>query len=462
MRIILLSTLFFIAFSFNKLAAQAPTLSMDTLVTGLPLPMQMVSAGDGTGRFFLVMKAGTVRVYSKAFSLIGTFVTVAGVNSSANERGLLSMVFHPDYKNNGLFYVYYTNTDGNLELARYKVSNNPDIADDASKKILITIPHPVNNNHNGGELHFGKDGYLYLSTGDGGGSNDPNNNAQNTSVLLGKILRFNVNTSDVAPYYTLPPDNKFGNEVFAYGLRNPFRWSFDRLTGDMWIGDVGQDKQEEINFRPADSTNGANYGWRCYEGTANGPNMTGCGPASSYVFPVFTYPTTAANSVSVTGGVVYRGNTFIDLKGYYIAAEYYSGTFFKIKRNGNTQDTSSQRALISFPVDFMENEDGEVYVVSSGTATNGRILRLKASGAVQYKFTGNGNWNVAANWTNNKIPPASLPAGSVIIIDPVADGECVLNIEQNILPGAKLEVIDNKQFRILGNLTIQQDQIGPP
>lgn len=426
--------------------------------------MQMVNAGDGSGRFFLVLKAGGVRVYSKTFSLIGTFLTDTVVSANANERGLLSMAFHPDFINNGLFYTYYTNANGDLEMARYKISsNNPNVADTSTRKILITIPHPTNNNHNGGELHFGKDGYLYLSTGDGGGSNDVPNNAQSKTVLLGKILRFNVNTSDVAPYYTIPQDNPFGNEVFAYGLRNPFRWSFDRLTGDMWIGDVGQDKQEEINFRPADSLNGSNYGWRCYEGSVTGPNTTGCGTASNYVFPVFTYPTQAAQSISVTGGVVYRGNTYIDLKGYYIAAEYYTGVFFKIKRNSNTLDTSSQKNLLTYPVDFAEGEDGEVYVVSSGTATNGRILRLKASGAIQYKFIGNGNWSNPANWTNNKVPPTSSTINRIeIIIDPVADGECVLDINQQVSPNSMLEVKDNKKFRIIGNLNIESSSEGLP
>jgi glucose/arabinose dehydrogenase len=227
MRKALLTGLLFVTVFVNKSFAQAPTLSMDTLVTGLALPMQMVSAGDSSGRFFVVMRAGSVRVYSKTFSFIRTFLSIPNIPTNG-ERGLLSMAFHPEYKNNGFFYVYYTNADGNLEISRYRVSSNPDSADVASRKILITIPHPGQTNHNGGDLHFDKDGFLYLSTGDGGGSNDPNNNAQNTSSLLGKILRFNVNTSDVAPYYTIPPDNPFGTEVFATGLRNP---SAGVLTG---------------------------------------------------------------------------------------------------------------------------------------------------------------------------------------------------------------------------------------
>ncbi len=439
----------------NYIIAQPPTISLSPVIsTGLSSPVQFVNAGDGSGRSFIVQQGGTIRVYDKAFNFLGTFLTAPGVNSGG-ERGLLSMAFHPGYASNGFFYVYYTNTNGDLELSRFKVSSDPNIADAASKKILITIPHPTNNNHNGGELHFGNDGFLYLSTGDGGGGGDVPNNSQTTTVLLGKILRFAVNTSDVLPYYTIPADNPFGNEVFAYGLRNPFRWSFDRLTNDMWIGDVGQDAFEEINFRPADSTNGVNYGWRCYEGPNTFNNSVGCtGPITKYTFPIYTFPTEAAQNISITGGTVYRGSTFIDLQGYYLAAEFYTGALFKIKRNtpGNTLDTSTQVLTFNGITDFGENEDGELYITS---LIRNSVQRVLASGAVRYSFTGNGNWNDAANWSNNTIPPASLPSGSEILIDPAVNGECVLDIAQTISPGARLIVKDDKQFRVLGNLTIQ-------
>lgn len=452
MKQIFIVTLLVISFAGSKINAQAPILSFDTVITGLSQPIQIVNAGDGTGRIFIVQKGGGVRVYNKNYGFIRSFLVVTGISTSG-EQGLLSMAFHPDYENNGFFYVYYANTAGNLELARYKVSSNPDSADLNSRVILKTIPHPTNTNHNGGELHFGPEGYLYLSTGDGGGGGDVPNNSQNTSILLGKILRFAVDTSSIAPYYTIPTDNPFGNEVFAYGLRNPFRWSFDRLNYDMWIGDVGQDAFEEVNHRRYDSINAVNYGWRCYEGN-NTFNTSGCGPRANYTFPIYTYPLPAATSGSITGGTVYRGELYPALQGYYIATDYTSGRFYKIKYDSvaHTYDTSTQVLAPSGIVDFGETEEGELFATN---LNNGRLLRLVSAGAVQYTFTGNGNWDVATNWIANKIPPAVLPDNCKIVIRPITGGECILNIPQTIPPGTSLVVENDKQFRINGNLTIQ-------
>jgi hypothetical protein len=243
------------------------------------------------------------------------------------------------------------------------VSSNPNVADPLSKVIVITIPHSINSNHNGGELHFGTDGYLYLSTGDGGGSGDAANNAQNTSVLLGKILRFNVNTSLTSPYYTIPAGNPYSNEIYDVGLRNPFRWSFDKLTGDMWIGDVGQNSWEEIDFRAVGTNPGLNYGWRCYEGNATF-NSSGCGPVSNYIFPAYTYPITSGPA-AVTGGIVYRGAANPALQGWYIGADFYSGVFYKIFPNGiGGWITSTQTLSPIGMADFGEDENGEAYAVS--------------------------------------------------------------------------------------------------
>ncbi|UPK67425.1 PQQ-dependent sugar dehydrogenase [Chitinophaga filiformis] len=356
-------------------AAAAPQVSLRSVISsGLNAPMQFVNAGDGSKRIFIPQKAGTIRVYDSTFNFIGVFGTVSNLSTNG-ERGLLSMAFHPNYANNGFVYVYYTNTAGNLELARYHVnSGSPNTIDAASKVIVLTIPHPTNSNHNGGELHFGTDGYLYLSTGDGGGAGDVPNNAQNTSVLLGKILRLAVNTSATAPYYTIPPGNPFSNAVYAYGLRNPYRWSFDRATQDMWIGDVGQDSWEEINFRAASATAGANYGWRCYEGNA-AYNTAGCN-GTTYIFPVHAYATQNP-SASITGGVVYRGTAYPSLQGCYLGADFYSGIFYKIVPGGSGGWTVTTQTLSPTGiVDFGETESGEVYVVSH---TGNSVYRVTAN-----------------------------------------------------------------------------------
>jgi len=430
-----------------------PVLSLTPVIAGLSSPMELVHAGDGSNRIFIVQKGGSILVYNKAFAFLDTFLNITTGLTSDGERGLLSLAFHPNYASNGLFFIYYTNASGDLELARYQVSANINRADIATRVIVTTISHPVNGNHNGGELHFGNDGYLYLSIGDGGGAGDVPNNAQNINVLLGKILRFNVTTTGSPPYFTIPPTNPYGNEVFAFGLRNPSRWSFDRLTQDMWIGDVGQGAWEEINYRPADSTNGVNYGWRCFEGNASYNTTIGCnGSNTNYTFPVYTYPN--PSPAAVTGGAVYRGLTNIALKGYYIAADFYSGIFYIIKNDSVNKSwvTTTQSLSPNGMSNFGESEDGELYAVS---LFSNAVYRIESSGPKVYVFIGNGNWDDAANWSNNTVPPAVLPDQSEIIIDPVSNGECILNIPQTILAGAKMVVATNKKFRINGNLTIQ-------
>ncbi len=354
-----------------------PTLSLTPVIaTGLSSPIQFVNAADGTNRIFIVQKGGTIRLYDQNYNFLSVFLTLSGISTSG-EQGLLSLVFHPNYATNGFFFVYYVNGSGNLEISRFHVSGNPNLADPASQVVVLTIPHPTNTNHNGGELHFGSDGYLYLSTGDGGGGGDVPNNAQNTSVLLGKILRLAVNTSLIAPYYTIPAGNPYNNEIYALGLRNPFRWSFDRQTQDMWIGDVGQNEYEEINYRAAASTLGANYGWRCYEADSV-YNITGCGNMSNYVFPVYNYP--ILNTASVVGGVVYRGSTYVALQGYYVSADFYSGNFYLIIPNGGGGWTTTIQSAVQTTVsDFGETENGELFAVS---LSSNAVYRISANGAV--------------------------------------------------------------------------------
>ena len=305
--------------------------------------------------------------------LLGTFLTVTGI-STGGEQGLLSMAFHPDYETNGFFWVYYTNTAGNLEVSRYRVSaGNANQADAASRQVVITISHPTFSNHNGAKLNFGSDGFLYFATGDGGSGGDPANNAQNGGNLLGKMLRINVSTGTTAPFYTIPASNPFvanpaiADEIWALGLRNPFRWSFDRTNGDMWIGDVGQDAREEINYRAAASTGGINYGWRCYEG--NLPfNTNGCQAQSNYVFPVYDYANPSPGQASVTGGYVYRGTSYPAMQGFYFATDVYSGNLYRI--NASNFTTTIQTGLPNLVVGFGETENGdELLAVSlNGTA----------------------------------------------------------------------------------------------
>ena len=430
-----------------------PTISLTSVITGLSQPMQFVNAGDGSNRIFIPQKTGEIKVFDKNFASLGTFLTVSGI-STDGERGLLSLCFHPQYKTNGLFFVYYTNSSGDLEVARYKIGSGNDstnLARPSSKKIVITIPHPTYGNHNGGTLRFGRDGFLYLSTGDGGSGGDPSNNAQNTSVLLGKMLRLNVNTSETAPYYTIPPTNPFRNEILSYGLRNPFRWNFDRLTGDMWIGDVGQSAFEEINRCSKDSLVGINFGWRCYEGNAV-YNATGC-TGTNYKFPVYAYPNPSVGS-SVVGGTVYRGETYLAMKGYYLAVDFNKSNLFKIKFDSTnySYNISTQAMFPTGISDFGETESGEIFVTN---LYGGSVSRVQSNGPIQYTFIGNGNWTNPANWSNNTVPPSTTLTGSIIAIRPIVGGECIVNVPITIAVGTKILIENQKVLRMSSNLTFQ-------
>lgn len=372
-----LHTLLFFCLALRASVAQ-PTIAFDPVITGLSSPMQLVHAGDGSNRIFMVQKGGTILVYDNNYINIGTFLTVTGL-LTGGEQGLLSLAFHPNYETNGFFFVYYVNAAGDLEIKRFQVSTNPNIANAASGVVVLTIPHPGQSNHNGGELHFGTDGYLYLSTGDGGSGNDPNNNAQNTAVLLGKILRINVNTSETAPFYTNPANNPYPagdvpkNEIFAIGLRNPFRWSFDRQTNDLWIGDVGQGSEEEINHKTAATISGANFGWRCYEGD-NAHLTGGCLPVTQFHFPVHTYTTGSTAGRSVVGGVVYRGMSNPLMQGYYVGADYFSGDIHVVGPVDDPEMTTTvQTSVYTGISDFGETENGEIFAVS---LTGGTVYAL--------------------------------------------------------------------------------------
>ena len=362
---------------FIQTTTAQPIIQLQTFATGFTRPISIASAGDE--RLFIVEQRGMIHILDAQGQTLPTpFLDIRSrVNSASNERGLLGLAFHPDYAENGFFYVNYTNTAGHTRIARYQVSeNNPDVADPESELIIMAVNQPFSN-HNAGDISFGPDGYLYFGLGDGGSGGDPQNHGQNRMSLLGKMIRIDVDNGEP---YSIPPDNPFANddftrdEIWALGLRNPWRFSFDRLTGDMWIADVGQNAWEEINFQPASSTGGENYGWRCYEGN-NTYNTSGCLPASAYTFPIHVYPNNFANGCSVTGGYVYRGSNFSDLSGHYIYADYCSGRIWALTPDGDggwTNRLLMQGASTQYAA-FGENQNGELFLAARNS---GIILRV--------------------------------------------------------------------------------------
>ena len=342
------------------------------------LPLFLTHSGDGTNRIFVVQQRGIIKVFpnDSMTTNVQNFIDLSNiVSSSGNERGLLGLAFHPNYSSNRYFFVYYTRqSDGALRISRFTTqSGNPNKADSLSELNMLTIAHPTYSNHNGGCLMFGADGYLYAGTGDGGSGGDPNANAQNVNVLLGKILRIDINTPSGGNNYSIPPTNPFAGgggapEIYAIGMRNPWRFSRDAVTGTIYCGDVGQDAWEEIDTLAV----GKNYGWRCYEGNAT-YNTSGCGPIGNYTFPIAVYQNVGSD-ISVTGGYVYRGSRVPWLVGRYIYADYGSRKVWKLLLSGGTVSDNSvigiaPQGVPSFGVD----QSNELYIVGS----SGTIFKLQ-------------------------------------------------------------------------------------
>ncbi|MFQ3662399.1 MAG: PQQ-dependent sugar dehydrogenase [Chloroflexaceae bacterium] len=363
-------------------ASSAPTSDLERLsfrlvpvVQGLRRPTHVTSAGDGSGRLFVVEQAGQVRIVRNGRLLPQPFLDIASlVGSRGNEQGLLSIAFHPRFADNGAFFVNYTSRDGATVVARYRVAaTNPDQADPRSAAVLLTIEQPAAN-HNGGLVKFGPDGYLYIGTGDGGAAGDPWNNGQRLDTLLGKLLRIDV---DGAAPYAIPPDNPMLKragarpEIWAYGLRNPWRFSFDRSTGDLFIADVGQNAWEEVHFQPGGSSGGANYGWKIMEGQECFRAST-C-DQSGLELPIAVYGhASPAGGCSITGGYVYRGAAFPQLVGVYLYADYCSGNLWGL-RAGPTGWTGGLLDVLKIrPSSFGEDEAGELYLTDHG----GGLYRL--------------------------------------------------------------------------------------
>jgi hypothetical protein len=342
-------------------AVRADGVVLEPLPGAYLSPVGIVNAGDGSGRLFILEQAGVIRIIDGGTAVTTPFLDISASVSCCGERGLLGLAFHPDHATNGRFYVNYTNAAGHTVIARYNVSaTDPNIADPLSAQIVLQIDQPAEN-HNGGQLAFGPDGYLYIASGDGGGVGDPAGNGQNNETLLGKILRIDV---DGGSSYAVPPSNPLVNqpgrdEIWATGLRNPWRFSFDRATGDLLIADVGQSSLEEVNFQAAGSTALRNYGWSIMEGTACFQPPTGC-DQTGLTLPVLEYPHQDGNC-SITGGFRYRGASQ-PIDGKYIYGDYCSGRIWAAKPGLAPWSTVELIDSNLFISSFGEDEDGELYV----------------------------------------------------------------------------------------------------
>jgi len=350
------------------------------VVSGLSKPLYLTHAGDGSGRLFIVEQTGAIWVMQDGVVLSPPFLDLSNIinqdifNRPFSERGLLGLAFHPNYAENGQFFVHYNDASGTTIIARYHVSaDNPNIADPQSAQLVLMQSQPFAN-HNGGQIAFGPDGFLYIGLGDGGAAGDPQNNGQNPSTLLGTILRIDVDNGE---RYAVPADNPFvgdttaADEVWAWGLRNPWRFSFDRATGDLYIADVGQNQWEEINFQAANSLGGENYGWNILEGNHN---FSGGTPPSNAVAPILEY--NHSSGISVTGGYVYRGSALPDLDGVYFYGDWGSGVIWAAYRDQDNRWQTNVFMNTNIQISsFGEDENGELFVLDYG----GRVFQLTAA-----------------------------------------------------------------------------------
>lgn len=461
------------------------TLSLQSFATGLSQPVSLANAGDS--RLFAVEQDGYIRIIQSNGTVVSTaFLNITDrVNSAGSEQGLLGLTFHPNYATNGYFYVNYTSNDSRTRISRFQVTGNPNVADPNSEEILLTVTQPYSN-HNAGDIHFGPDGYLYIPLGDGGSGGDPQNNAQTMTTLLGKITRIDVNNGPGAAAdckgagtgnYTIPNDNPFitgagGNcdEIWALGLRNPWRSSFDAWTGDLWIGDVGQNAWEEVDFQPVYSDGGENYGWRCYEGNHT-YNTSGCGPIGNYVFPVFEYDHNSGRC-SISGGYVYRGSQYPAMFGHYLVTDYCTGHFWDVAPDGQGGWTTTQHNnLTAFGRSaFGENSSEQLFVVNRSQGTVERVAdatttspalfvtldgpaTYETGDPVVYTLTITNTGNAAAtnltvrNW---------LPTGATYVSGGTYSGGVVSWNIANLAAGNSTNV----QYTVTGNQTLFNNRFG--
>lgn len=382
-RLIIILILF--ASGYSSWAASWPDISVIQVANGLENPVYITHANDGRGRLFIVEQSGRVRIFTNGVLQPIAFLDISDRVSCCGERGLLSIAFPPSFATKNHFYVNYTNANGNTVISRFSVSGSGDTADPASESLILTIDQPFAN-HNGGQIAFGPDGMLYIGTGDGGGGGDPLGSGQDLSSLLGKLLRIDVE-SDISPY-AIPATNPFAGvsgvrpEIWASGLRNPWRFSFDRDTGDLFIADVGQSQYEEINFQPAASRGGENYGWNILEG-AHCYQQSICN-TEGLIHPIMEYDHSSGER-SITGGYTYRGGIFPRMRGIYFFADFASGRLAGLRPLTSGFEASSLADTDFAISSFGENEQGEIHLADY----NGAIYRIED--AIRYSeltFTG--------------------------------------------------------------------------
>jgi glucose/arabinose dehydrogenase len=352
-----------------------PKIEPKLIARGLEQPTDIAATPDTADkRLFIVEQAGVIRIVNANGTLQDKpLLDIKAKVQHSGEMGLLGLTFHPKFQDNGHFFINYVDKARNTIIARYTISQQTGLADSGSEKVLLKVAQPYPN-HKGGALAFGPDGYLYIALGDGGSGGDPENRAQNKKELLGKILRIDIDQDDS---YAIPPDNPFANaagakpEIWALGLRNPWRISFDRQTGELYIADVGQNALEEINMQPK-GKGGANYGWRCYEASQT-YNTTGCQDASTYTMPVLQYDR-GDGRCSITGGAVYRGSNFPALLGSYFYTDYCSGQMYYAKNVSGTWTAVLATTVAKGVTTYGQDSQGELYFAN---ANSGELFRVE-------------------------------------------------------------------------------------
>lgn len=369
-------------FCLTILMAHSQTIDIEIYATGFNQPLGMANAGDG--RLFVLEKPGLIQIIDENGNRNSTpFLNIDPlVINGGGETGLLGLAFHPDYDTNGYFYVNYSNNNGDNVISRFSRSeSDPDIADPSSELQLLTISQPYTN-HNGGNMAFGPDGYLYIASGDGGSGGDPGDRAQSLTTLLGKMLRIDVDNTSDGNNYAIPSSNPFFGsstemqEIWAYGLRNPWRFSFDRLTNDLWIADVGQSTNEEINM-VASTEAGVNYGWRCYEGNSNYNQSGNCPPQNTMTFPIaqYTHNNSGIYKCSITGGYRYRGTQQTSFEGLYFFADFCSNEIGFLSPSGEDWElTFSGPFNNNGWTSFGEDVNGELFIIGIESGNVYRII----------------------------------------------------------------------------------------